>query len=124
MTDLRIEVLLQEVVQRKASDLHIQVGLPPIVRQQADLLPIALNRPLTEVEVEELVYSVLDDDQKNILIKNKEVDCGFQFGNWGRFRVNAFHEKGNLSMSLRLIPSAILSLDQLGLPEVVKSFAG
>ncbi len=119
---MRIEPLLEEVVSRDASDLHVQVGLPPIIRQKKDLLTVGQN-PLTGADLEGLIYSVLDDDQKSILLKNKEVDCGFTFGDLGRFRVNAFHEKGNLAMSLRLIPNNIKTVEQLGLPDVVASFA-
>ena len=120
---LRIENLLQEVVRLDASDLHIQVGLPPIVRQSDALIKVEPNRPLKGNETQALVFSVLDDEQKALLLKNKEVDCGFTFGNLGRFRVNAFHERGNLAMSLRLIPSRIKSLEELQLPAVVATFA-
>ena len=120
---MRIEPLLEEVVSRGASDLHVQVGLPPMIRQQGELLAIAQSQPLTGTDLEALIFAVLDDDQKSILLKNKEVDCGFAFGDLGRFRVNAFHEKGNLAMSLRLIPNTILPIEKLGLPAVVGSFA-
>ena len=123
MADLRIEPLLEEVVGRGASDLHLQVGLPPMIRQQGELLAVVIDRPLTNDDLEALTFAVLDDEQKSILLKNKEVDFGFMFGDLGRFRVNAFHEKGSLAMSLRLIPSAIAQIDQLGLPPVVGSFA-
>ena len=123
MAELRIEPLLEEVVSRGASDLHLQVGLPPMIRQQGELLAIGLDRALSNDDLEVLVFAVLDDDQKSILLKNKEVDFGFMFGDLGRFRVNAFHEKGSLAMSLRLIPSTIAPIDQLGLPPVVGTFA-
>ena len=123
MAELRIELLLQEVVRRNASDLHIQVGSPPMIRQQGELLPVAQSQPLAPRDTEALVHSVLDDAQKGILLKNKEVDFGFNFGSFGRFRVNAFHEKGNLAMSLRLISSKIMTLEELGLPPVTQEFA-
>ncbi|MCY3804810.1 MAG: type IV pilus twitching motility protein PilT [Candidatus Saccharibacteria bacterium] len=121
--DLRIEVLLQEVVNLGASDLHLQVGTLPMVRQQGELIEIIAQKPLTPADIESLIFAILDDEQKSILLKNKEVDCGFSFGELGRFRVNVFHEKGNLAASLRLIPSRIPSLDDLGLPAVVSTFA-
>ena len=123
MTELRIELLLQEVINLGASDLHLQVGLPPMVRQQGVLLAIASNQPLNGAQLETLVFAVLDNDQKDTLLKNKEIDCGFSFGDQGRFRVNAFHEKGNLAMSLRLIPTTVMSVEQLGLPKIVSTFA-
>lgn len=123
MAGLRIEVLLEEVVKRKGSDLHLQVGLPPMLRVDGSLVPVSGAEALNEEVVESLVFAILDEDQKQILLKDKEFDFSFAFGEMGRFRVNAFHEKGNIAAALRLIPNEILTLEQLGLPEVVKKFA-
>ena len=123
MAGLRIEVLLEEVLKRKASDLHLQVGLPPMLRVDGALVPVAAAEPLSAEDVESLVFAIVDDDQKKILLKDKEFDFSFAFGELGRFRVNAFHERGNIACALRLIPNEILSVDQLGLPDVVKGFA-
>ncbi|MCA9324756.1 type IV pilus twitching motility protein PilT [Candidatus Saccharibacteria bacterium] len=119
----RIEVLLEEVVKKKASDLHIQVGLPPMLRIDGALMPVSGAEPLSDEAVETLIFAVLDEDQKQILLKDKEFDFSFAFGDMGRFRVNAFHERGNLAAALRLIPNEILSVEQLGLPPVVTKFA-
>lgn len=119
----RIEILLEEVIKKKASDLHLQVGLPPILRVDGSLIPVSAAEPLTEEAVEALVFAILDDDQKQILLKDKEFDFSFAFGDLGRFRVNAFHERGNLAAALRLIPNEILTSEQLGLPAVVNKFA-
>lgn len=119
----RIEVLLEEVIKKKASDLHIQVGLPPILRIDGSLTPVNGADILSEEAVEALVFSVLDDDQKQILLKDKEFDFSFAFGDLGRFRVNAFHERGNLAAALRLIPNEMLTTEQLGLPPIVNKFA-
>ena len=122
---LVISNLLREVVNLKASDLHIQVGLPPMIRSQNDgsLLSIGMAEELTVADVEALVLQVVDDSQKNILIKNKEVDFGFSFQDIARFRVNAFYEKGQPAMSMRLIPPSVPTLEQLQLPPVIKEFA-
>lgn len=120
---LRIEVLLEEVVRRRASDLHFQVGLPPMLRVDGSLTPMAGYGPLNEAAVESLVFSILDQDQRQILIKDKEFDFSFAFGTLGRFRVNAFHERGNIAAALRLIPNEIKSVTELGLPNTVMSFA-
>lgn len=120
---LRIEVLLEDVVRKNASDLHIQVGLPPMLRIDGSLLPIAGFNPLSEEEVERLVFAILDQDQQQILMKDKEFDFSFAFGDLGRFRVNAFHERGNLAAALRLIPNEIKTIQELGMPQVVNSFA-
>jgi twitching motility protein PilT len=119
----RIEILLEEVIKKKASDLHLQVGLQPMLRVDGSLRPVSGTEPLTEEAVETLVFALLDDDQKQILLKDKEFDFSFAFGDLGRFRVNAFHERGNLAAALRLIPSDILTVEQLGLPPIVNKFA-
>lgn len=120
---LRIEILLEEVVKKRASDIHIQVGLPPMLRIDGALMPAAGTQPLDEAAVEQLVFQILDEDQRQILLKDKEFDFSFAFGNLGRFRVNAFHERGNLAAALRLIPNEIKSAMELGMPAVVSSFA-
>jgi len=120
---LRIEVLLEEVVRRKASDLHLQVGLPPMLRIDGSLVPIGGFNPLDEPAVETLIFAILDQDQRQILMKDKEFDFSFAFGTLGRFRVNAFHERGNLAAALRLIPNEIKSITELGLPNTVLNFA-
>ncbi len=121
--NIRIENLLEECVRTKASDLHIQVGLPPILRIDGALQPVSGYNALDEATVEKLVFATLEEDQKQILIKDKEFDYSFSFGDLGRFRVNAFHEKGNLAAAFRLIPNTIQTINELGMPPVVTSFA-
>lgn len=119
----RIEILLEEVIKKKASDLHLQVGLPPMLRVDGALAAVASADPLTEESIQVLIFAILDEDQKQILLKDKEFDFSFAFGDLGRFRVNAFHERGNLAAALRLIPNELLSIEQLGLPPIVTKFA-
>jgi twitching motility protein PilT len=119
---LKIESLLEEVVKRTASDLHLQVGQPPTMRIDGRLFRMANVAPLTEEIVENLVFSLLDDEQKQILLRDKEFDFSFAFGNIGRFRVNAFHERGNLAAAMRLIPNEIRTIEQLGLPKILNNF--
>jgi twitching motility protein PilT len=119
---LKIELLLEQVIRFDASDLHIQVGLPPMLRVDGALRPVEDAPQLEGSDVEKLVFSILDDDQKEILVKDKEVDFSFAFGNYGRFRVNAFHERGNLAAALRLIPAKIRTLDDLQMPKAVQKF--
>lgn len=121
--ELRIEILLEEVVRRRASDLHLQVGLPPMIRIDGTLEPVAGFNALDEPAVESLVFAILDADQQQVLEKDKEFDFSFAFGTLGRFRVNAFHERGNLAAALRLIPNEMKSITDLGVPPVVTSFS-
>jgi twitching motility protein PilT len=122
-TQPRIEILLDEVIKKKASDLHLQVGLPPMLRVDGALVAVTGAEILDEEALEALVFAILDEDQKQILLKDKEFDFSFAFGDLGRFRVNAFHERGNMAAALRLIPNDIMTIEQLGLPEVINKFA-
>ena len=121
--NLRIEILLEEIVRKNASDLHLHVGLPPMMRLDGALTPISGYQKLNAEEVETLVFAILDEDQRRILLKDKEFDFSFAFGDLGRFRVNAFHERGNLAASLRLIPNQIKTIAELGMPPVIQNFA-
>ncbi len=121
--ELRIEILLEEVIRKRASDLHLQVSVPPMLRIDGKLAPIAGYQVLNEEDVEALVFAILDEEQKQILLKDKEFDFSFAFGDLGRFRVNAFHERGNLAAALRLIPNEIKTTAELGLPPIVNGFA-
>lgn len=120
---IRIETLLEEVIKKKASDLHLQVGLPPMLRVDGALVAVTGGTVLNEESVEALVFAILDDEQKQILLKDKEFDFSFAFGDLGRFRVNAFHERGNIAAALRLIPNEITTIEQLGLPPIISKFA-
>jgi twitching motility protein len=121
--ELKIENLLEECVNRNASDIHLQVGLPPMFRVDGALLPMGGVKPLTDENLMKLVFATLDEEQQKILMEKKEFDYSFAFGNLARFRGNAFHEKGNIAVAFRLIPNKIRSVSDLGLPPVIESFA-
>jgi twitching motility protein PilT len=122
-TELKIETLLEECIKRKASDLHLQYGLPPILRIDGALTPIVGKNPLKEEDVKSLIFATLDEDQQKILLQDKEFDYSFAFGDVARFRVNAFHERGNLAAAFRLIPNEIKNVNELGMPSIVETFA-
>ncbi|MBO7132328.1 type IV pilus twitching motility protein PilT [Candidatus Saccharibacteria bacterium] len=119
----KIETLLEECIRRNASDLHIQYGLPPILRIDGALTPISGIGALSEEVVRQLVFATLDEEQQKILVKDKEFDYSFAFGDIARFRVNAFHERGKLAAAFRLIPNQIRSINDLGMPSIVETFA-
>lgn len=120
---VKIESLLEECVRRNASDLHLQYGLPPILRIDGALSPVPSTPVLNEEMLKSLIYSTLDEDQRAILDKDKEFDYSFSFGDIARFRVNAFHERGKLAAAFRLIPNQIRSINDLGMPTIVETFA-
>lgn len=120
---IKIETLLEECIRRNASDLHIQVGVPPILRIDGALAPIPNTPVLSSEAVSKLIFSTLDSMQREVLSKDKEFDYSFSFGEIARFRVNAFNEKGNLAAAFRLIPTKMPTIDELGMPQVISSFA-
>lgn len=118
-----IENLLEECVRRGASDLHLQCGLPPILRIDGALTPVSGIPALNEETLKSLVFSTLDEEQRQILLKDKEFDYSFAFGEVARFRANAFYERGKMAAAMRLIPNQIKSVTELGMPPVVETFA-
>ena len=123
MNTVKIETLLEECARRNASDLHLQYGLPPILRVDGALTPIPSLPAMNEDVVRNLIFATLDEEQQKILMKDKEFDYSFAFGDIARFRVNAFHERGKLAAAFRLIPNQIKNINELGMPPIVETFA-
>ncbi len=123
ITTPKIEALLEECIRRNASDLHLQYGLPPILRIDGALTPIAGTKNLTEDVIRDLIFATLDEEQQKIFTKDKEFDYSFAFGDIARFRVNAFYERGKPAAAFRLIPNQIKSINDLGMPAIVETFS-
>lgn len=119
---MEIKELLEYTINKKASDLHLLVGVPPIVRVNGVLTPVTGQEILTPEESSHLVLSLINEEQKEILSVNKELDFSFNFENQVRFRVNAYYQKGNLAAALRLIANKIPKIDELNLPEICHAF--
>jgi len=117
-----IKSLLQTTVNQNASDLHLVVGSPPIIRVDGVLGPIPDVLPLTTEMVENLLWQIMTSEQKELLLTNKEVDFSFAFGNIARFRVNAYFQKGYVSASLRFVPMRIKTIEELNLPKICYEF--
>lgn len=118
---MKIEKLLEEVLKQDASDLHLSVSVPPTLRVDGALKPLNLSA-LTPEDTEELTFSVLDEQQKEIFLRDKEIDFSFAFGEVARFRANAYHQRGNIGLALRLIPLKIRNIEDLGMPKVCNKF--
>jgi twitching motility protein PilT len=111
--------LLSVIVEEGASDLHLNVGLPPMLRLHGTLN--AIDCPvLTPEDTERLMKSITSESNQQKIREIGGVDFGFAFGKAARFRVSAFRERGNIAMALRLIPSELMSLEKIGLPGQVK----
>jgi len=118
-----IRKLLKLTIDNKASDLHLLVGLPPTLRVNGVLTPVSGLGALTIQQVQDLIYPLLNQEQKEILQVNRELDFSFEYEDQARFRINAYHQKGGLAASLRLIPMEIRGIDELGLPRICHTFA-
>lgn len=116
---MNIQQLLEITIARKASDLHLVVGYPPMLRIFGDLVPVNGTSPLNDDEIKELSFSLLLPEQKRIFETAFELDFGFSYYKKGRFRVNLYRELGHTAAALRSIPMEIPELDGLGLPAVV-----
>ncbi len=117
---LDINRLLQVMVDKNASDLHLTVGSPPQIRIDGSLYPIKVP-PLTPADTQRLTYSVLNEKQIARFEQYNEIDLSFQWRNQTRFRANFFRQRGSVAGAIRQIPSKILSLDMLGLPPALGS---
>jgi twitching motility protein PilT len=116
------EVLL-EVVDRRASDLHITAGAPPMIRGRGRLTPMEGYPVLTPTDTREIVYSILSDGQRQRFENNWQIDFAYQIPGKGRFRVNAYFQRSAVGAAFRLIPFEVVPLESLGLPPVVADFA-
>jgi twitching motility protein PilT len=119
---LEINELLEEVIKRGASDLHITVGVPPVLRINGVLQRMDLPK-LSSDETREMVYSILTARQRETLETNLEFDLSYSVPGSARFRVNAYFQRNSLGAAFRIIPFRIKSVEELKLPLIVKEFA-
>jgi twitching motility protein PilT len=111
--------LLEKTIQMNSSDLHIVVGSRPYVRINTVLQPLNDVDPFAVDDVEYFLSQILDQDQRQILEVNKELDFSISLGSKSRFRVNAFYQKGYPSVALRVIPMTVPTIQELNLPPIV-----
>jgi twitching motility protein PilT len=116
-----IQQLYAEAARLEASDLHLMVGFAPMLRVNGVLGPVDGSQILTQPDIEQLVFSVFNNEQKELFLTNKEIDFSVQ-SQYGRFRVNVYNQKGTYAAAFRLIPEKIRTIDELGLPQVCHEF--
>ncbi len=114
--------LLKEMITKKASDLHLTAGVPPMFRVDGQLLP-SQYQPLRPEGTEKLSYSVLTEEQRKRFEMNRELDVSFGIPGLSRFRANIFLQRGVVSMAIRQIPYNVQTVTQLGLPKTIVDFA-
>ena len=113
-----IQDLLSEMVKRKASDLHITAGAPPLARVSGKLTPLGTEK-LKPDETMRMSYSLMNEIQKKTFEQNKECDFSFGISNIARFRANAYLQRGCVALALRIIPLEIKTFKDLGLPPII-----
>lgn len=104
-------------IERKASDLHIIPGFYPTIRINNQINQLKLTEIITEEEAKNLALTLLNEQQKEILLSNKQLDFAYQYKNY-RFRCNAYFTKNNIALAIRLLDSTIKTIDQLNLPSL------
>jgi len=115
---INMQDLLMLMIQRKASDLHITAGLPPMLRIDGKLVPTEYEKLMPDV-CQRLIYSLLTDVQKKKFEETNEIDVSFGVKGIGRIRMNIFRQRGSVAAALRSIPNIIPKFDELGLPPIV-----
>ena len=119
---LNLEKLFDVVLDRGASDLHLTVGRAPTIRVDRKLIPIPGQPILTADSAKSLIYALLSEKQRQIFEAQWELDLSYAYGDKSRFRINVFHQKGVVGAALRLIPRKIRTVEELGLPPILKNF--
>jgi len=117
-----IKELIEEALVKGASDIHLSVGQPPILRINRELFFLKQKDVLTPDDTQALAFVIMTEEQIKRFAKEKEIDFSFNFENKFRLRANVFFEKGNISIALRVITSKIRTIEELNLPPILHKF--
>ena len=115
---MKLDDLFQIAVEKNASDLHIIVGLPPVLRIDGNLAPIKEQPKITNKAAQELIYPILTEKQKEVFLAKKELDLSHEIKSGHRFRVNLHQERDNLGLVARVISSKIPTMEDIEMPEI------
>lgn len=118
----RIDTYFKFMKEQDASDLHLSTGNPPMLRIHGDLVRVD-SPPLESDDLKALVYEIAPEQKIKVFEETGDVDFGYEYPGFARYRANFLNQKNGIAAVFRLIPSKVLTLDQLGLPPVLKRFA-
>src|ERR1044072_7988308 len=118
--DFDFAAVLAQMVETRASDVHITPGVPPGTRDKGKIIHMEGFDVLSGQETREVVYSILNDDQRKRFETKKQLDFAYPIPGVARFRVNCFFQRGSVSAAFRLVPQDIPALDSLGVPQVLR----
>lgn len=114
-----LKELLELTIKEQASDLHLSSGRPPILRIGGGLMPLLKKKNLSNSDTESITKSLMTQEQYQRFLELKGIDLSYNFENRGRFRVNVFFQQGEIALALRLVPSAIKTIEELNLPPIL-----
>src|SRR3954469_1264184 len=117
---MHVNDLLQIAVDAGASDLHLKVGSCPMMRVRGSLVPAVMDRRLTHEDMVAMANAVLPTSHREKFKNNHEVDLAYSVAGLGRFRCNAFQQRGTIGMIFRVIPMDVAKIDELELPPILK----
>ncbi|GBE02924.1 twitching mobility protein [bacterium BMS3Bbin06] len=120
---MEINELLKEASSSLASDLHIKVGSPPILRINGELVPMQSEKRITQDEAIKIAFKVMSPNQREIFKKKQDLDLAYSIPGLGRFRCNIFIQRGTIGVVFRIIPMRVPTIDELNLPEVLKKIS-
>ncbi len=120
---MNLNDLLKITFERRASDLHIKVGVPPILRIDGRLVPLETEKRLTQEDALAIAFGIMNVTQKTKFKEKNELDMAYGVPGLGRFRVNVFQQRGSVGMVFRSVPSKILNFEELMLPAVLTKIA-
>jgi twitching motility protein PilT len=115
--------IIQTMLKRGASDLHITPGSPPMLREKGQMRAVDGYPTLTPQQTRALVYGLLSDDRRQTFEEHLQLDFAYSVPRMARFRINCYMQRGAVSAAMRLVPSEIKSIEKLGLPKVIHSFS-
>jgi len=120
---MEIKDLLEKVISCNASDLHITVGISPVVRIDGNLIKLNEYPKLLPEDTEKLALTLMNDGQKKFFQKKNEIDFSYSISGLGRFRVNIYKQRGSFALAIRTVPLELPTIENLGLPEVLKDLS-
>ena len=118
--DFDFAAVLTKMAEVKASDVHLTAGFPPAMRDKGKIVPMEGFPILSGQETREVVFGILNDDQRKRFENNQQLDFAYAIPGVARFRVNCFFQRGAVSAAFRLVPQDIPALDSLGVPQVLR----
>ncbi|MYL59985.1 PilT/PilU family type 4a pilus ATPase, partial [Virgibacillus halodenitrificans] len=116
---LQFDKWLTEAYHQQASDIHLTIGKAPIFRINGNLVEQDMEK-LRPTETKQIVYSILSEEKWKQLERERELDFSYGINGVSRFRINTFYQRGELSLAIRIVPRGIPSIDELGLPPILK----